>query len=218
MNCLKCYYGLKLKDKNTTSEGFETAVHGKGAANSLENGSSSSNPPVSDQPRSHHRKSRSLVNGLLDEILEQYDILPVGEAREDDSDRWNDKLVRRRQKSEANLRRKPDLLLKGDNGSGTGFSSRAGKGLAQRQKTASRTVLTSESVASGLNLLPTILGDAYLADGPSFVRKSSSTSNLHDQDNNNSLSFRPTSRRSFKPDLHALPKSITGRRNKAAVD
>jgi hypothetical protein len=75
-----------------------------------------------------------------------------------------------------------------------------------------------------------IMGDGFQTDSSSGgVRKSSSTSCLQDQDNCGSSSIWPSSM--WKPDLQALstaaigkpifdglPKPITSRRNKAALD
>ena len=195
MSSLQGYYGLKA---TTNSSGNGT--------------------PMSDRPLRHHRKSRSLVNVILEEIMEKADIEPAAEVREGDSDKWNDKLVRRRQKSEADFTRIPELLLKEDNSSSAGLPSRTGKRLALRQKAASRTALTNDSDSNGLNPVAIGMGDAFLIEGSSGVRKSSSTSCLQDQDNGGSSSIWPTSMWSLKPDLQVLPKPITGRRNKAALD
>lgn len=208
MSSLQGYYGLK------------------GTTSSSENGPSSRNSPMSERPLSHHRKSKSLVNVILEEIMEKSDI----SLSEGNSNNWNDKLNQRREKSVADFTRIPELLLKEDNGSSGGLPSRTGKGLALRQKAASRTAVATDSESSGLNPGPLGLGDAFPSDGSSGVRKSSSTSCLHDQDNSGcSSSIWPASMWSLKPDLQArstagkpifdgLPKPISGRRNKAALD
>lgn len=186
---------------------------------------------MSYRPLNRHRKSKSLVNVILEEIMEKSDTVPAAEAREADSDKWNDKHVRRRQKSEADFTKIPELLLRQDNSSSGGLPSRTGKGLALRQKAASRTAVTTDPESSGFSPVPIGLGDAFVTDGSSGVRKSSSTSSLQDQDNSGSSSIWPTSMWNLKPDLQAfstaaiakpifdgLPKPITGRRNKAALD
>ncbi|KAJ1427617.1 LysM domain [Sesbania bispinosa] len=209
MSSLQGYYGLKVNSSPS------------------ENGSLPRNSPVSDRPLSRHRKSRSLVNVILEEIMEKSDISPDAESREGSSGKW-----KRRQKSEADFSRIPELLLREDNSSNGGLPSRTGKGLALRQKAASRTAVATDSESSGLNPVPNGLGDTFLADGSSGVKKSSSTSCLQDQDNScSSSSIWPTSMWSLKPDLQALstaaigkpifdglPKPITGRKNKAALD
>ncbi|KAF6146578.1 hypothetical protein GIB67_008864 [Kingdonia uniflora] len=92
--------------------------------------------------------------------------------------------------------------------------------------------LTSDTDSGWSNSIPLGILDSVMADGFSKVRKSSSTSNLQDQENNDSSSsIWPTSKWSLKPELQALsassltrpifdglPKPITGRRNKAALD
>ncbi|KAI4328694.1 hypothetical protein L6164_021029 [Bauhinia variegata] len=210
MSSLQGYYGLKPADR--MPEGFEMALHSKDNFNSSENGSPSRNSPKSDQPLGLHRKSRSVANGLMDEILKEYDIEPVSEPREGNSDRWNDKLFRRRQKSEADFTRSHGLLMKEENGSSSGFSARTGNGLAQRPIAASRTALISDLDASGLNPVPIGLGDVFLTDGPSGVRKSSSMTCLHEQDNKSS-SLRPTSRATAKPIFDGLSMPMTDDRS-----
>lgn len=225
MSSLQGYYGLKPTDKAIASEGVEMAVYRKGGARYLEDGLLSSN---TSPPLSRHRKSRSLVNGFTSENVELADDMAVIEASEGDNDKWYEKLVRRRQKSDADfINPTPEKLLRDDNSSGGGFSAISkGKGLALRPK-ASRTTLTADSEPGWLNPFPIGLGDSLVTDGSAAVRKSSSTSSLQDQENGNSSSIWATSKWSLKPDLPAaitrpifdgLPKPITGRRNKAALD
>ncbi|CAL0314825.1 unnamed protein product [Lupinus luteus] len=205
MSSLRGYYGLK--------------------------GTSKSSQHASDRPLSCPRKSKSLVNVILEEIMEKSDTEPSAGARESESNKWNGKLVGRRQRSEADFTRIPELLMRPDNSSSGGLPSRKGKGLALRQNAASRTALATDSESNGLSLVPIGTGDASLTDGSSGVRKSSSTSSLQDQDNNISSLIWPTSRWNLKPDLQALttaaigkpifdglPNPIKGRKNKAALD
>ncbi|KAI7995581.1 LysM and putative peptidoglycan-binding domain-containing protein 2 [Camellia lanceoleosa] len=111
-------------------------------------------------------------------------------------------------------------------GSG-GFSAITGKGLALRPKAANRTAAGVEAEPGFLNRIPIALADSLVADGFNSVRKSSSTSSLHEQENStSSLLVWPTSKWNLKPDLQALstaavtglPKPTTGRKNKAALD
>ncbi|XP_027361557.1 uncharacterized protein LOC113869435 [Abrus precatorius] len=211
MSSLQGYYGLKLTSSSS-------------------DGSFSRTSPMSNRPLSHHRKSKSLVNVILEEIMEKSDIAPAAKTREVDSNKLNDKLVQRRQKSVADFTQIPELLMREDSSSSGGLPSRKGKGLALRPKAASRTAATTDSESSALNAVPIGVGEAYLNDGSSGVRKSSSTSCLQDEENSGSSSIWPTSMWSLKPDLQAfstatiakpifdgLPKP-TGRRNKAALD
>lgn len=228
MSSLQGYYGLKPIEQKPAHEGFEMAVYRGGGSHYLEDGPFLSTSPPPNPPLSHHRKSKSLVNSLLDENGELADILPVAEA---DSDKRNEKLHRRRQKSEADFTsRTPDMLLE-DNSNSGGFVAITGKGLALRSKAASRMTSTSDAEAGGLNPIPVGLGDSIVADSLSGVRKSSSTSSLQDQDNGGSLSIWTHSMWSLKPDLQAfsnaasakpifdgLPKPIPTRRNKTALD
>ncbi|XP_061336680.1 uncharacterized protein LOC133283784 [Gastrolobium bilobum] len=214
MNSLQGYYGLKATSGSSENDSFST------------------NSPMSGRPLTHHRKSKSLVNVIMEEIMEKFDIEPAAETREVDTNKWNDKHSRRRLKSEADFTKIPELVLREDNSSNGVLPSKKGKGLALRQKAVTRTAVTTDSESSGLNpVLNGIMGDAFIAEGSSGVRKSSSTSCLQEQDNNGSSSIWPTSMWSLKPDLQAfstaaiakpifdsLPKPITGRKNKAAID
>ncbi|XP_022743200.1 uncharacterized protein LOC111294226 [Durio zibethinus] len=236
MTSLQGYYGLNPTEKKMISEGFEMAVYRKGEAHYLEDGpflkpSSASNPPLK-----LHRKCRSVANGFFCENGEVIaDIMSAGEVKEGEADKSNEKLIRRRQKSENDFTaRTPERLLKEDNTSGGGFSTITAKGLALRSKAASRTNSGVDVEVTGLSPSPTGLGDGYVVDGFSIVRKSSSTSNLQDQDSSSSSSLSslwPASKWGLKPDLQALstvaiarpifdglPKPMSGRKNKAALD
>lgn len=238
---LESFQSVRIKSSERKVSPAMSSLQGYyGLKGTSENGASSKNSPMSDRrPLSRHRKSKSLVNVILEEIMEKSDTTsPAAETWELNSDKWNDKLVQRRQKSVADFTRIPELLLREDNSSssGGGLPSRTGKGLALRQKASSRTALTTDSESSGSNPVPMMgMGDASQTDGSSGVRKSSSTSCLHDQDNSgsssSSSSIWPASMWSLKPDLQALstaaiakpifdglPKPLSGRRNKAALD
>ena len=231
MSSLQGYYGLKPIEQKTAHEGFEMSVYRGGGSHYLEDGPFLSTSPPPNPPLSHHRKSKSLVNSLLDENGELADIQPVAEARNGDSDKRSEKLHRRRQKSEADFTsRTPDMLLE-DNSNSGGFVAITGKGLALRSKAASRMTSTSDAETGGLNPIPVGLGDSIVADSFSGVRKSSSTSSLQDQDNSGSSSIWTHSMWGLKPDLQALsnaatakpifdglPKPIPPRRNKTALD
>ncbi|WVZ23984.1 hypothetical protein V8G54_002528 [Vigna mungo] len=212
MSSLQGFYGLK-GSSTPSDDGFPR------------------NLPMSDRPLSHHRKSKSLVNVILEEIMEKSNEASAAITKEVDSSKWNYNLVQRRQKSVADFSRIPELLLREDNSSTGVLPPRTGKGLALRQKVASRTTLATDSEQNGLSPAAMGMGDATLNEGSSRVRKSSSTSCLHDQDNSGSSSIWPTSMWNLKPDLQALstaaigkpifdglPKPITGRKNKAALD
>ena len=207
MNSSQGYDGTVPTVKKSICEVLEMAVRTKGSSNSSENDSFYKNSAMSGRPLSRHQKSRSLVDTILNEIMERSDIIPVAEAMDGDSDKWNDTLI---QKLEADLKVTPEFLRRQDNSNSCGLSSRTGKGSTQRQKSASRIALNME--------------DAFLIEGQSSVRKSSSTSCLQGQGNNSFSSIRSTSRSNLKPDSMAfstagIAKPIsTGRRNKAAID
>ncbi|KAI3467877.1 hypothetical protein Pfo_024540 [Paulownia fortunei] len=228
MSSLQGYYGLRQADQKAAAEGFEMAVYRNGGANSIEDGPFSTS--LSNYPSSHHRKSKSVANGLtlangglLDPLLSQ-------EAENSSSDKWIEKLLRRRQKSEADFTSRPqEKLLKEEHSSGSAISAITGKGLALRPKSATRTVSGGvDGESGGLNPIPINLGDSFLTDTVNGVRKSSSTSSLQDSDNGALSSIWSTSKWSLKPDFQALssaaipifdglPKPMS-RRNKAALD
>uniref|UniRef100_A0A1J3F3Z8 LysM and putative peptidoglycan-binding domain-containing protein 2 n=1 Tax=Noccaea caerulescens TaxID=107243 RepID=A0A1J3F3Z8_NOCCA len=233
MYSLQGYYGLKPANR-TVSEGgcFKMGTYNTETSHHLSsNGDSQylSPFPSTNTPLNHHRKSRSLVNALIEELNQS----PDNNNTPDEPN--SDKFRRRRQKSEADFTsRTPELLLKEENGSSNGgFLSIAGKGLALRSKASSRTNLAAaESETGNFNPVPINLMDAPVSDSFSSVRKSSSASSLQDPDGNSSngsLSLWPTSKWSLKPDLltpaaitssifDGLPKPLTGRKSKTAMD
>ncbi|KAJ4883223.1 peptidoglycan-binding LysM domain-containing protein [Raphanus sativus] len=237
MYSLQGYYGLKPANRTVSEGGFlemgtyktETSHHHLSS-----NGGSNQylRPfPSTSTPLNHHRKSRSLANALFDEVNQSPDSNNTGQETS------SDKFMRRRQKSEADFSsRTPELLLKEENSSSNGgFLSIAGKGLALRSKASSRTNLSAESETSSFNPVPINLMDAPVSDSFGSVRKSSSASSLQDPEGNSSsngsssLSLWPTSKWSLKPDLltpaaitssifDGLPKPLTGRKSKTAMD
>ncbi|XP_034683147.1 uncharacterized protein LOC117912599 isoform X1 [Vitis riparia] len=230
MSTLQGYYRLKPEDQRNAPKGFEMAVYRKESAHYLEDGQFSKQSSISNPLLSRVRKCRSLANGFMPENGEAADDMTILEAKEGDY-RWNEKLIRRRQKSETDFSCSPEMPLKEDNrsGGGGGFSAITGKGLALRTKAVNRTATDAD--ASLMNPIPVGLGDSIVTDSFAGVRKSSSTSNLQDQDNASFPSIWPTSMWNLKPDLQALstaaitrpifdglPKPITGRKNKAALD
>ncbi|MBA0843176.1 hypothetical protein Goarm_000389, partial [Gossypium armourianum] len=234
MSSLQGYYGLKPTEKKTMPEGFEMALYRKGEADYLEDGlflkPSSSNPLSMLK-----RKSRSVANGFYDENGEiLVDIMSAGEGKEGEPDnKSNEKLIRRRQKSEADFTAR---LLKEDNTGNVGFPAITAKQLALRSKAGSR---MNSAAVDGFNVATTILGEECTVNGYGEVRKSSSTSCLHDHQENSSnigssslSSLWPAaSKWSLKPDLQALStagikrpildgftKPMPARKNKAALD
>ncbi|GER56127.1 peptidoglycan-binding LysM domain-containing protein [Striga asiatica] len=202
MSLLRGYYGLKPTEPFSGRSSFPT-----------------SNPPLS-----HHRKSKSAANCLLaSENGHLVDRLMPEEPETSDS---IEKHIRRRQKSVADFSKctTPEKVLKEENTNGIAISSITGKGLALRPKSSGR-------AADGeTGPFPLSLGDSLLNDSGSCVRKSSSTSSLHDSENGALSSIWLTSKWSLKPDFQAfsaaaiarpifdgLPKP-SNRKNKAALD
>lgn len=228
MSSLQGYYGLKPTNRNSRSEAIEMAVYRKGVPNYLDDGVI---PGISDPILSNHKKSKSLVNGFSEENGEINNNTSLAEARDGETDKWSEKLIRRRQKSEADFSRTPELLLEDNSGSGGGFSAITGKHLALRPKASGRTSMATDVETSGLNQIPVGLGDSFVTDGFTGVRKSSSTPSLQDPDMSNSITIRSASKWSLKPEIQGfstsaiakpifdgLPKPTTGRRSKAALD
>ncbi|KAL6970115.1 hypothetical protein U1Q18_029820 [Sarracenia purpurea var. burkii] len=222
MSNLRGYYRLKPTNPKTPPEGFEMAVYRDSGSHYLEDG-----------PFSNHSKSKSFANGFLPENGRLAKDTAVSQVTEGiDSDILNEKLLRRRQKSETDFSfRTPEKLLKEDNdGGGFSFSAIIAKGLALRPKAAASRV---DSEAGLSNPVPPLgSGDSLVGDSLNRVRKSSSTPSFQDQDNgSSSSSIWPTSRWSLKPDLQAFSTAaitkpifdgfqnpMTGRKNKAALD
>ncbi|XP_010493427.1 PREDICTED: uncharacterized protein LOC104770665 [Camelina sativa] len=229
MNSLQGYYGLKPKNRRA-SEGFDMGLYKKKESSHFQDNDQYLTPlPATNTPLSHHRKSRSLVDAVLAEVNQSPNYLKAVGRREVNSD----KPMTRRQKSEADFNsRAPELLMKEDNRSCSsgGFSAIAGKGLALRSKASSRTNLSADTDTGNVNSTPINLMDAPVGDSFSSVRKSFSASSLQETNcNSNGSSKWPTSKWTLKPDLltqaamassifDGLPKPLTGRRIKKAVD
>ncbi|KAG9441937.1 hypothetical protein H6P81_017791 [Aristolochia fimbriata] len=227
MSTLQGYYGLTPPKSKNQAEGTEMAVYRMGTGKHQDAETLQKTTPVSEPSPTRHRKSLSLANGFLLENGELLESL-LSDVGDGELEKSNDS-VRRRQKADTDVSSPtPETILKEDNSSG-GLSGRAGKGLALRPKSGSRFTLPAEAETAPLNLIP--FGDsASVADGFASFRKSSSTSNLQSSDNGNG-SLWPTSKWSLRSDLQALstaaitrpifdglPKPVTSRRNKAALD
>ncbi|CAJ1933848.1 unnamed protein product [Sphenostylis stenocarpa] len=139
MRSLQSPYGAKPKMKKSSSEIFMVEYE-KRSLKCSENGPSYRNSPLSSKS-SCHQKSYSLAT----DIMERSDSMTGIEARKKEPDKRHGTLIRRNHKSEANLQRIPELLLKYDSSSNGGFSTRSANGLAQRQKSSSRLALTPYS-------------------------------------------------------------------------
>ncbi|KAG8092034.1 hypothetical protein GUJ93_ZPchr0012g21877 [Zizania palustris] len=203
MSLLQGYYGLITPPKkDSTHEGTEMAVYGKGKSICLDDEPWFDEPPNSDPFPFQHKKTRSLA---IISILN-------GETEENGD---SEKLIRRRQKADG------ELLPREENGSA--LLSRAGKGLALRPKSGSRQDLNK----SQQNLIA--LAEPSFGDGSHAVRKSSSTPEFQEPENNsNGSSIWSASKWSLNPDAFTLPlplplfdnipKPIAAWRNKAARD
>lgn len=231
MSTLQKYYGLRSSNPRCPAEGTEMAVYKTVSSDFLDDGLLPKALAFSDST-DRHQKSANFTNGFKPENGSVAEYVIPAEPCDGENEKSDEKSVRRRQKAEVDVvAGTPERSLKGENSGGsTGFSASTGKNLAMRPKSASRSVLQSDSESGWLGPIPVGLGDSIIPEGMVSVRKSSSTPSLKDQDNNNSASIWPTSRWSLKSDLQALsnaaitmpmfdglPKPITGRR-KAALD
>ncbi|KAK9115108.1 hypothetical protein Syun_021905 [Stephania yunnanensis] len=236
MSRLQGYYGLKPPIQRNKSpnhrganEGMEMAVYKTGSGNSLEDGLLIGRSLFPDQSPIQHQGYGSLVNGFSPVSSELTEDGPGADSRNGQLGNSNDIYVFRPPKPDEDLCRTPEMLLKEENSGGTGFLARTGKGLALRPKSASRTNLAADADLVQLKPVPVGSGDTPLTNGLKGVRKSSSTSNLQDQ--NEDLSIFSASKWNWKTDLQTLtttpitkplfdglPKPITGRRSKAALD
>lgn len=232
MSTLQKYYGLGSSADKNTGEGTELAVYRTGFSDDLSEALLPKASPVSAPPYSTN-KARGSRHTLLPENGEVAQYLPLAEAVDAEGEKSTEKSVRRRQKAEADSKTAAtEKFLKEENlGGSSGFLPVNGKSLATKPKSASRASLAPESEAGWLNSIPVGMGDSIITDGLVGVRKSSSTPSLQDPDNSNSSSIWTPAKWSLKPDLQALsnaaitipifdglPKPISGRRSKAALD
>ncbi|VFQ66783.1 unnamed protein product [Cuscuta campestris] len=236
MSSLRGYYGLEpSSDQKAASEGVEMARYEKGRSPYLDDNDPPS--PISNPALGLHRKCKSVANGFMTENGQLVDHESNQETKDSGSNRLCDKSFRRRQKSETDFSRTQEMLMKEDNSSSGGFTGiTPSKGLALRPNPASRTASLANGESSLINPIPFVLGDSPIADISSLdrVRKSSSASNLQDSDSSSSsstlASLWPTSKWSLtdfqalstsaitRSIFDGLPKPISGRRNKAALD
>lgn len=224
MSSLQGYYGLKPTAQSPMSERFEMVVYRNGEARNLGDWHLLESFPTSRLPLDSNRRSKSYANVYLAHPDELNDNINVADVRKSEPNNWNKKLVRRRQKSEANFASQPPETVLEENGSSDGLvvSPITGKSLSPRHKSTYRSVSAAEAMKTGLSPAPFVLGDSLLGDQISGVRKSSSTSNLEHQS-----PIWPASKWDLqvlstvaiaKPILDGLPNTMSGRRNKTAVD
>jgi hypothetical protein len=214
MTTLQGYYGLKTPEKKPVSDGFEMAVYSIGSRDEQSD--------INSPPLSYPRKCRSIGNGLSNNGDLGESLLREGSEENVGSVRWFDRL-RRRQTSDADLTaRTPEKMME-EGGGSCGFSASAGKGLALRPKAASVTLRGSSGTDFDSGF-PSNGGDYVVVDNSSSVRKSSSTPSLQDTENGSGSSMWITSKWSLKPEaisrpiFDGLPKPMTSRKNKTAVD
>ncbi|KAF3794971.1 hypothetical protein EJ110_NYTH04679 [Nymphaea thermarum] len=232
MSSLQGYYGLapSVGNGGNATEGTEMTLYRITSSQVLPD-----EPPSSPKANGtagsslgRHRKSRSLVDVSQAENGESMEDVMVAEAGDNDVEKSSEKSVRRRQKADADgASPSPALILKEENSGG--FLGRFGRGLALRPKSASKANLAGIDMETTSNGHAHYAGDSSMANGFAGVRRSSSTSNLQESFENAASSWSAT--KWLKPDLQALsavaitrpifdglPKPISGKRNKAALD
>ncbi|CAN6463418.1 unnamed protein product [Victoria cruziana] len=232
MSSLQGYYGLmpSVGNDGDATEGTEMTLY-RITGSQVSPGECPSSPRANGTGGSslgRHRKSRSLVDVSQAENGESTGDVVVPEAGDNDMERSSEKSVRRRQKADADTSSpSPSLILKEENSGG--FLGRFGRGLALRPKSASKANLAGVDTETTSNGHAYYSGDSSMTNGFAGVRRSSSTSNLQESFENAASSWSAT--KWLKPDLQALsavaitrpifdglPKPISGKRNKAALD
>ncbi|KAH0452737.1 hypothetical protein IEQ34_020036 [Dendrobium chrysotoxum] len=204
MCSLQGYYGLTQSNKNQLPEGTEMSVFKSGKSLMFEDDAKFLESPASNPVHSRLQKTPNLDNGFS---------LDNGHASENinELDGW----IRRRKSDADPSFHTPEILLK-EEGTGSAFSGRAGKGLALRPKLGSRTDLDDGRQNTSLG------SDSLIGDVSPSVQKSSSATNLSESENISSIW--PASKWSLKPDVIARPifdgfqKPLAAWRNKAALD
>ncbi|KAD2393394.1 hypothetical protein E3N88_40371 [Mikania micrantha] len=193
----------------------------------------SKQPQTSHLPNGLHRKCRSLACELSETDGLNVET-PVTNSKKPNPDTWYDKLMRRR-RSEVDLQNHtPETMLKPDpTNTTTAFSPAAGKNLALRPKSASRTTSDADGPQ---NMPPLTLGGSVTTNAFSGVKKSTSSPSFHEPYSNSTnctstSSIWPATVLNLTADLQALstaaitrpmfdglPKPTSGRKNKAAID
>lgn len=226
---LQKYYGLKPPDQEVAPKLCEMAVYPRGGSPYLEDGQFGNSLTYINLPLSVHRKSKSATDNHK---LDNGDLAngeSVDASKKSDLNNWISNLVSWNKKSEADYNsRAPEMLLKRDASNG-GFSKITGKGLALRQKAASRTASEIDGETGLQSSISKSVEEFLRRDSLSCVKKSLSMPSF--QDSICTSSIWPAVNWSLKPDLQvfstvaitrqifdSLPKPITSRRNKTAVD
>lgn len=205
MCTLQGYYNLKTPSKPKTSHFIgetEMSTYRTNRVLCLDDIKDSSS--FSEPALSKHRKSRSLVS--------------LENAQENGDTNDNENSVRRRQKCDNGFDSSaPEILIK-DESNERGFFGRIGKGLALRPKVGKTDMVDGTCKNGTSSSIGDFFNDVFVA-----MRKSSSTSNLQESENGSSFAW-PTSKWSLKADvisrpiLDGLPKPVSVKRNKPAMD
>ncbi|XXG72077.1 hypothetical protein AAC387_Pa07g1248 [Persea americana] len=212
MSSLQGYYGLAPSSDVGAAEGTKMVVNTRGMAQYLEDVPQHKTSIYADPTLSPHRRSRSYASG--------FPLCTSGFADEKSEHRHS-------QTDGDQAFHTPVLLLKDDTSNSCGFSGLTGNSLALRPKSSSRTSPLRDTDLDRVNSIP--IGVTFFFERFSGFRKSSSTSDLGDTENSSTVW--PTSKLAKRSDLQAtstgsstrtifdgLPKPVTIRRNKAAMD
>ncbi|KAK1387316.1 LysM domain-containing protein [Heracleum sosnowskyi] len=223
------YYGLKPSDYEVAPKECEMTVYQSGRSQYSEDSQFGKPPPHMNPPLSIYRKSKSATDNRKLENPDLANGRLTKAAGKSSFNNWIRNLVCWNQKSEYDFEnRAPEMLLKGDTSNG-GFSKITGKGLALRQKAASRTASGIDGETGLQSSIITAVEEFARRESLSGVKKSLSLPSFQDSDCTSSIW--PAVNWSLKPDLqvfstvsitrpifYSCPKSITSRRNKTAVD
>ncbi|XP_051145688.1 uncharacterized protein LOC127261390 [Andrographis paniculata] len=211
---LEDYYGLQSATLKDTPQGFEMAMYRRGGPHYPED---VHHPESSPTPLSQQRRSKSTANFLVSKKGQ--------ETPNSESDKSNEKLVRRRQKSVGDFTLPTPEKIQEGLTNNTNSSSITVKGLPLKAKSTNRAAAGDGEAGGGLGPLSIGLMDSILTNVVSIVRKSSSATSLQqDSENGNGTMS------SIWPDFEALSTVAiarpifdglakpASRRNKAALD
>lgn len=227
MSTLQGYYGLTPSNLGA-ADGEKMAVNTRGMAQYLEDTPRQKASIYADSTPSPHRRSRSYANGFPDDHGDFAEDVRVARVGGNEAQKSNEKPEHRHWQADGDQAcHTPVLLLKDDASNTCRFSGLTGNSLALRPKSSNRTSPSRDTDSDRVNPIP--IEDAFIFERFSGFRKSSSMSNLENSENDSSLW--PTSKWAKRSDLQAaqigftartifdgLPKPVTIRRNKAAMD
>ncbi|GAA0138915.1 hypothetical protein LIER_00566 [Lithospermum erythrorhizon] len=215
MSTRQGYYAHEPAVEKSHSEGLEMAAYLKGGAQDGPFTDVVTNP---NAPLSQHRKCKSVAYDLYAQCV----LANNEEAKENNPDKLIENISWLSTSKVEPSSKAPETLLKEEPSNGGRFSALgSSKGLALRPKSTARIVSGGKNEGG----FPTALSDSAGANVSSGVRKSCSTTSLHDGGNGTSSSWLTdlqvlSTAAITKPifDGLAKPKPKTGKKSKAALD